>query len=427
MRTGKTIFRSVLFIALAAIVIYGCEKSGNLPDGFKPDPMASSSILGAGSNYTFVNSFDGGGLLCSKDGSYNDQPLATEMELWMGVGNEKAGTLVGTVTFEPGKAIIKLTGDIFPYVITAAHIHFAATVDGIPHTRNGNPVPGQFEYNVPVDPGQSEITVPVEFEEFGAIHLSVVKYGGVEGFNYYLPNDPVTLRIVDYPTAGNPSYFKLKVTGGGFISDYNMGYGPGVYTGWCIDVDNTINLNVDYPAMLYSSYESLPSWMTGPGMIESPENFDKINYLINHFSAGTMVQPLNADCSTRTDPSTGLTVPEEALTYSDIQRAIWHYIDNNQSTSGLSTWSQYRVNAIVCAVEAGGENFVPGCNQKIVFLVIPTGNALNFQVVIGQPVIGEIQVPCETISRTAWGDGKFGAGFPGAKQWGTYFKYGCNP
>jgi hypothetical protein len=271
-----------------------------------------------------------------------------------------------------------------------------------------------------VDPYQTKIIVPVEFDAIGAIHLSVVKYGGVEGFNFYLPNTEVTLKITDYPSPGDPSYFKMQITGGGFISTYDMGYGVGIYEAWCIDVDHTIEMNKPYPGYLYSSYETLPAWMVGDGLIEKPENLDKVNYLVNKFAAGQLVQPLNDDC----DPI----ISPEPLTFSDIQRAIWNLIDNNQSAAGLTDWSQNRVNAILCDVNANGEGFVPSCSQKIVFLVVPTGTTntdYNVQIVIGQPVIGQIEVPCTTMSGTAWGDGKFGAGFPNAKQWGTYFSTVC--
>jgi len=308
---------------------------------------------------------------------------------------------------------------MFPYVVTEAHIHFAADVDGIPHTKNGNPVPGQFEYKVKLDPSKTSVEIPVEFDKAGAIHLTVVKYGGVEGFNFYLPNEPVKMKITGYPTPDVKSYFLLQVSGGGFISDYDMGYGEGIYEGWCIDVDNYIYLNTEYNAMLYSSYESLPAWMTGEGKIEKPENLEKVNYLVNNFKAGQTIQLLNADCSPYL--LNGLPV-FEALTYSDIQMAIWSYIDNDLSF--LEDWKQERVNAIKCAVDKGGVGFVPACTQKIVFLVVPVGEAAdsyNVQIVVGQPVIGQIEVPCETSGGTAWGDGKYGAGFPGAKQWGTYF------
>lgn len=426
----KRVLSSLALVTVVALLAFlaGCSQQQSPTEAATTDQLIGLSKAGTG--YIDPNTFNGNGDLCAIGGDYNTQQIGSPMELWMGVGNETAGSLVGYVTFlsGPDRVRIDLTDidgvpgpDFFPYVVTTAHIHFASSVNDIPHAKNGNPIPGQFEYNIPVDPYQSVIEVEVDFDTYGAIHLSVVKYGGVEGFNFYLPNNQVTLRITDYPSAGDPTYFKFRVTNGGFISTYDMGYGPGVYAGWCIDVDHTIALNTNYAAYLYSSYETLPSWMVGPGNIEYPENLDKVNYLVNHFEAGQVVQPLDGSCNPVGSP--------QALTYGDIQRAIWHYIDNNQSTSGLGNWNQNRVNAILCDVnaEGHGEGFVPGCDQKIVFIVVPTGTqgSFNIQIVIGQPVIGEIEVPCYTSGGTAWGDGKFGANFQGANQWGTYFLYGC--
>lgn len=389
--------------------------------------IVSTPVGAAGTGYTDPNTFDCSGLLAAQ--ANGTQTTGTPMELWMGVGNETAGTLVGYVTFytAAGQGYVRIDlsdfdgqpgPDMFPFVATRIHIHFAPTVGEIPRTKQGNPVPGQFEYNIAVsNPYQTVYDIPVEFDAVGAIHLSVQRYGGIEGFNFWLPNNQVTLRIVDFPSAGDPSYLRMKITNGGFISTYDMGYGAGVYEAWCVDVDNSINLNQNYPAYLFSSYETLPGWLIGPGKIEFPENLDLVNYLVNHFQAGQVVQPVDASCNPVGAP--------QALTYGDIQRAIWSYIDNNQSTSGLGNWNQSRVNAIRCATNANGEGFIPTCDEKVVFLAVPTGTlgSYSVQVVIGQPVIGEIAVECASAAGTAWGDGKFGAQFPKAKQWGTWFNY----
>lgn len=384
-----------------------------------------SLLSKAGTNFIGPNTFDKNGNLCINLNSPDDQ-VGKPMQLWMGVGNEKAGTLVGTVTFlhKPDKVRIDLTDtdgdgtpDMFPYVVEVAHIHFAGSEGEIPQTKKGNPIPGQFEYNVPVEPFKSIIEIPVEFDSVGAIHLAVQKLAGVEGFSFYLTNEEVTLRVTEFPAkdGSGASYFKFKIDGGGFISDYDMGNGEGIYEGWCIDVDKQIALNKDYPALLFSSYEELPEWLIGYGKIEYPENFDLVNYLINKYVVGQLVQPLTVNC----EPVGEL----ESLNFSDIQRAIWSLIDDDQSLDGIRAWSQERVNAILCDARSNGEGFEPGCDDKIVFLVVPTDKNLPYQMVIGQPTISSIQVPCNTSSGTAWGDGYFGATFPGSKQWGTWFEY----
>lgn len=251
--------------------------------------LVCAAPKGAGSGYVNPNTFDSDGMLSIV--ANPGQAPGTPMELWMGVGNENAGMLVGYVTFYyvgmQGYVQIDLTDfdgepgpDMFPFVATKIHIHFAPSVNDIPHTSKGNPIPGLFEYNIPVtDPYQTVYDIPVEFDAVGAI-----------------------------------------------------------------------------------------------------------------------------------------------------QRAIWYYVDNNQSASGIGSWNQYRVNAILCEVNANGEGFISACEDKVVFIVVPTGTpgSFNYQLVIGQPVIGTIAVECTSAGGTAWGDGKYGANFPDARQWGTYFYVDLN-
>jgi hypothetical protein len=224
----------------------------------------------------------------------------------------------------------------------------------------------------------------------------------------------VGLRIVDFPSAGDPTYFRLKITNGGFISQYDMGYGAGIYEGWCIDTDHPIYQGTTYNSYLYSSYDyGTSEWNLPAGFVDKPQNLDLVNWLVNNYSAGqTLILPSGASWT---------------ITYSDLQRVIWMLIDNRVVSTGLYNWNEEADNFMCAQAMANGNNFVPNCNQKIVFIVVPEWDFGNItakfrQVVIGQPVIGEVEVPCETSGGTAWGDGKFGASFPGSQQWGTYFK-----
>jgi len=384
--------------------------------GCNEDPLLSSgsddfAILNkAGTNLEFPNTFDVNGNLCINVNSPDDALVGKPMELWMGVGNEKAGTMVGHVTFLSGPDRVRIdlkdldgdeVPDMYPYIVKVAHIHFGPTVDNIPHTKKGNPIVGLFEYNIDIESLTTVIEIPVEFDAVGAIHLEVGYVSGISGFALMLP-DLVQMKVT-HP--GPDSYFQMTIWGD------DAGDIAGVYDAWCVDIGTSISPGRTYDATLYSSYEEIPG-----GIVDNPENFDKINYLINHFESGQMIQPLDGSCLPVRDM--------EPLTYGDIQRAIWHYIDDNQH--GVTGWNQERVNAITCFVDAGGEGFVPGCEQKIVFLVVPVENINEFQIVIGQPQISSLPIPCEEEEGgTAWGDGYWGATFPGSKQWGTWFNYGC--
>jgi hypothetical protein len=371
------------------------------------------------------NTFDANGNLCVIGGT-SPQDLGTPMELWMGVGNESAGTLVGTVTFDGGNVVRIDLNDpevIFPYFATAVHIHFADTVENIPHTTTGNPIPGQFEFDeweyveVITDPTQTVIEVPVTIEPtdtVGAVHLSLSQYGGLDGYEFLLPKGPVQLNVEMAVTNGNyQSYVQATITEGGFLD--------GVYDSWCVDVDTMINPVETYLAHVYSTYSD--DWLDQQvlGMaLEYPENLPKVNYLLNTYAVGDMVTPTNSNCNPVT--ICGAVAPPEALTMGDIQRAIWALVDDDQDTAGLNSWSQERINAILCDANTNGAEFVPDCGQKIAFIIVPDDG--DVQMITGQSLLQEIGIACETEAvGSAWGDGKYGEIFPGSNQWGTYFIY----
>lgn len=370
----------------------------------------------AGTNLTNPNTFDVNGILCDLGENTLQGELNTPMEIWMGVGNEKAGTLVGRVTFEGNDVKIDLTDanndgipDMYPYVVTLVHLDFASNQEDLPQTKKGDPIPGKFEFHKEADPYATSIVlenVIKDGDKFGAIHMEVIKYGGIEGFEFYLPKDEVKMVITQIQD--NISLFQLKIEGGGFISSYNesgLEGGEGVYESWCIARDLNIELKKEYDAYLYSSYEKIPSEiLSQAGIIE--ENLDNLNYLINKYNVGDEIFD-------EEDNSLGY------LTVKDIQWAIWRLING-------STYSTPKVLAIVNDSLSNGNNYIPNCDDKIIFITVPKDPDYNTfaQFIIGQPIIAEIEVPCEDEGGTAWGDGYFGATFAG-KQWGTWFKYGC--
>ncbi len=393
-----------------SFLLAGCDKD---MESLEVDNV---ELKKAGTRNTDANTFDAEGKYCIVVNQDPIEPLdGKQMQLWMGVGNAEAGTLVGYVEFEPGKVIIDLTDsdqdgtpDMYPYVIEEIHIHFASTDEDIPQTRNGNPIPGRFEYNITPDEYTTRYEIPVEFDNVGAIHLSVVKFGGIEGFAFYLPNDPVQVKFT-YP--GTNSYLEVAISGA------NAGALAGTYENWCVNTSYGLDPTLVYDALLYSSYEPIPS-----GTVKKPENFDLINYLINNYKVGTVVELKNDDCTPYLNE--GNTV-SEAITMQDIQTAIWYLIDGGDAFFDQLPldWKQERVNAIVCEVQQNGEGFEPDCGEKIVFVVVPIDlNKLPVQLIVGQPTVSSVPVPCADEGGTAWGDGYWGATFGGA-QWGTWFKY----
>jgi hypothetical protein len=210
-----------------------------------------------------------------------------------------------------------------------------------------------------------------------AAHAVVERVVGYEpdldGLAAALP-DTVTLKT-QFP--GGDSYFNTTVTNGGVLD--------GIYDGWCVDTDRTINPGTSYTAEVYSSYETLPD-----GVVEFPENLDLVNYIINQGWVGQ-----TSGCG-------------GAYTYGDVQRAIWTLVDDANSTAGLGSWSQCRVDEILADAYANGEGYVPGGADDCGFVaVILRPISANAQITIAQVTLAALPGTCIEITEdeTAWGFG----------------------
>ncbi|NEQ39976.1 MAG: hypothetical protein F6K40_28535, partial [Okeania sp. SIO3I5] len=143
----------------------------------------------------------------------------------------------------------------------------------------------------------------------------------------------------------------------------------GVRDGWCIDTDRDIDPGLDLPnfntegttysAKVFSTYEELPQELIGEGLIEKPENLNKLNYIINQGWAGTDLGDLGI------------------VTFADIQRAIWELLDDEQSVDFVGEesdgfWSQDRVDAILAdANSPEADAFVPEFGEKMAVILVP--------------------------------------------------------
>ena len=233
--------RLAVYMVAFGVLFTSCELQVKPDKTLKTDNVEASKIApdGAGTNFEFPNTFDADGNLCINVNSPIEL-VGEPMELWMGVGNEKAGTLVGHVTFlsDPDRVRIDLKDfdgddvpDMYPYVVNVAHIHFASDVDGIPHTPKGNPIPGQFEYNVDIEALTTIIEIPVMFDAVGAIHLEIEYHTGIPGFNLILPDEYVDLTMIKNPSTGGASYWEFKLDNADFLSEYDGSGLLCLYTG----------------------------------------------------------------------------------------------------------------------------------------------------------------------------------------------------
>ena len=251
--------------------------------------------------------------------------------------------------------------------------------------------PGQFPFKhegiftqndvYTIDPDELECD-PNDCGFVFATHAVVAYATYLDDFAMTLP-DQVTMSVT-YPYPGAPSYFRTTV------SDSVL---TGEYDGWCIDTTNVIYQNTDYTADVFSSFEDLPA-----GTVEHPENLDLVNWILNQGYVG--------------QPSPGCA---GTYTYGDVQRAIWTLVDPN-STSGLGSWSQCRVDEILAAANANGEGFVPDCGDVIAVILVPIDGQ---QVTIAQVTLIEVGIEECVLEyeETAWGSGP--CAFP--KKWGWFF------
>jgi hypothetical protein len=309
-----------------------------------------------------------------------------EVKVW----NDETNLYIEYVVTEPGWCLVQ------------THLHAATSPGEIPQTKKGNPKVGQFEYSSeypfePCEQSPAPYVIPLGDWAAGeklsiAAHAKVQTIVGwesdLDGFEAALP-DQVTMRVV-HP--GGDSYFNVTITNGGDLN--------GTYDDWCVDTDHTISPNRNYTADVYSSYETLPD-----GLVEYPENLDLINWIINQNFVG---QP---------------SVCGGNYTYGDVQRAIWELIEDEQSNSGLGSWSQCRVDEIVNAAQLNGGSFEPGCGDVVAVILVPVDGS---QLTIAQVTFADVDVPCIPIYRdeTAWGGDYFDEPleFPG-DSWAMYFEY----
>jgi hypothetical protein len=330
-----------------------------------------------------------------------DEPFVTD--LIAGGGNTESAMDVGDVNVwnDDTTLHIKYVITDSAWCITETHLQVATSLDAIPQ-KNGNPLPGKFEENdehdcvteVPYTYSLVDEGCAADADLYIAAHAVVQKAVGYEdpnldNFAAALPAQ-VTMSVT-YPYDGGPSYFPQTTVSGGTVLD-------GTYEGWCADTDHDIYQNTNYTANVYSSYETLPA-----GLVEYPENLDKVNWIINQGFVG--------------QPSSGCS---DNYTYADVQRAIWALIEDNQSTSSIGSWPQCRVDEILAAAYSTGEGFTPGCDDQVAVILQPVDP--NVQVItIAQVTFASVGVPCEPIFQyeTAWGAG---LDFPG-NNWATYLTY----
>jgi hypothetical protein len=240
-------------------------------------------------------------------------------------------------------------------------------------------------------------------------------YTGFQGFlDEQEGDDGIVNMKVAYPYNGGPAYFQTTVLNAGPLLD-------GVYNGWCVDLDTTIANNTVYCAELISSYDL----ETVADIVDKPGNLDIVNWI------------LNQDYVYKESPGGYGT-----YTYGDVQKAIWHFIDDGQSNNGIGPYDWNRINEIIAAAGDAGVGFVPGCGEVVAVLLRPVGRLVNgectpadAQVTIAQVTVIDVPgicIPCPpcnaTITNTATLECADGAeGLVDGSPASASFDVTCNP
>ena len=277
------------------------------------------------------------------------------------------------------------------WCLTLTHLEVATSLDGIPQTKKGNPIPGKFGYSsehacVTEFTYQIERIWDIGDELYIAAHAEAKQLLGYEGdlagLIAGLPDQVTALVYFPGDQFGGPSYFDAALSGGTTLD--------GMYDAWCVDTDSVMRYEQLFIADVYSSYEPLPA-----GLIEFPENLDLVNWILNQHFVG---QPSSCGGD---------------YTYGDVQRAIWELIEDNPVDAGLGDWSPCRVAEILADATANGEGYLPGCGDLMGVILVPTDGL--------QPFMIGVEVPCVPVygEETAWAAG---FEFPG-NNWAMYFTY----
>ncbi|HSN54391.1 MAG TPA: hypothetical protein VLT32_06945, partial [Candidatus Sulfomarinibacteraceae bacterium] len=199
------------------------------------------------------------------------------------------------------------------------------------------------------------------------------------------------------------SYFQTTITD----ADGELG---GIYPGWCIDTDETINPNRSYqavpvPAYIVDVYGNVVINPEVVGLVDDPTRLDEVAWLVNQDFVGN------------------------GYHYCDVQTAIWDLL--GESRSACPGRDDTRVAELFDFALANGLDFVPGCEQKVPVILVPVNDFGGYaaQITIAQITFAEIQVPCVVElgdCETAWALADNGQTWGRGGGWGEYFVYyGC--
>jgi hypothetical protein len=224
---------------------------------------------------------------------------------------------------------------------------------------------GELDANLVFDPATQEVAVRDNDGLAVALLNSTTEDAGIAYIESLLP-ESVTVSTTSKP--GTDAYFDVTIDdASGLLSGSNI-------PAWCIDVDLSLNNNETLDFDVYSSYGDLPE-----GRFEMPENFDKVNWLLNQSIIGE-------------ESPNGLGTYE----FGHLQYAMWDLIDDETCggngcvflTFPIGGWDD--ANDVALAEElrdlaiANGQGYVPSSGEQFAVVLVPEGK---------QSIIVTIEVP----------------------------------
>lgn len=166
----------------------------------------------------------------------------------------------------------------------------------------------------------------------------------IEGIELGLPDD---VSVTTTAKPGDDSYFTVTIDG---VEGIPV---------WCADQDLSLEVDETATFQVFSSYENITH-----GVFENPQNFDKVNWLLNQDLIGT--------------ESPGYT---GEYTFGHVQYTIWLSVDDSVCVQCLflteeeGQWGKLDINDVEKAEELAGEamdngaGFVPQCGEKIAIVL----------------------------------------------------------
>jgi hypothetical protein len=147
---------------------------------------------------------------------------------------------------------------------------------------------------------------------------------------------PSTVTATVSQPGPHPSYFDIKIT-----SSADPLLPTGTYVGWCSDSQH--HINVPFTGT-FTAYSTL---LTNPVPAGQPENWYKVNYIINN---------------------------DAGKDFHSIQAAFWHY-DGGPFTGWTFNAADYTTLTTAADLNPG---FVPGCGQRYAVALIREGTQTIF-------------------------------------------------